>query len=140
GRRRDFSVRAKGQRAAALDLMVRRISTGSPFESKIGYSRAVVDRDMVYVSGTTGYDYATMTMPEDPEQQARNAIATIGKALADAGSSLKDVVRVTYYLADMSVYDAVVRAAGVAFGEIRPAATMIVCGLTTPEMKIEIEV
>ena len=120
--------------------MVKRISTGSPFEAKIGYSRAVVDRDMVYVSGTTGYDYASMTMPEDAGQQARNAIATIGKALKDAGSGLEDVVRVTYYLKDMSVYDAVVAAAGEAFGAIRPAATMIIAGLTTPEMKIEIEV
>jgi len=120
--------------------MVRRISTGSPFESSIGYSRAVVDRDMVYVSGTTGYDYASMRMPEAAGQQARNAIATIGKALAEAGASLADVVRVHYYLVDMSVYDAVVAAAGEAFGDIRPAATMIVCGLTTPEMKVEIEV
>ena len=120
--------------------MVRRISTGSPFEAKIGYSRAVVDRDMVYVSGTTGYDYTTMTMPEDAGQQARNAIGTITKALKDAGSGLEDVVRVTYYLTDMSVYDAVVAAAGEAFGAIRPAATMIIAGLTTPEMKIEIEV
>lgn len=120
--------------------MVKRISTGSPFEAKIGYSRAVVDRDMVYVSGTTGYDYASMTMPEDAGQQARNAIATIGKALKEAGSGLDDVVRVTYYLKDMSVYDAVVTAAGEAFGQIRPAATMIIAGLTTPEMKIEIEV
>ena len=120
--------------------MVRRISTGSPFEAKIGYSRAVVDQDMVYVSGTTGYDYASMTMPADAGQQARNAIATIGKALADAGSGLEDVVRVTYYLKDMSVYDAVVAAAGEAFGSIRPAATMIIAGLTTPEMQIEIEV
>jgi enamine deaminase RidA (YjgF/YER057c/UK114 family) len=120
--------------------MVRRISTGSPFEAKIGYSRAVVDRDMVYVSGTTGYDYATMAMPEDAGQQARNAIGTIGKALTEAGASLGDVVRITYYLVDMSVYDAVVEAAGEAFGTIRPAATMILAGLTTPEMKVEIEV
>src|ERR1700761_1650889 len=118
--------------------MVKRISTGSPFEAKIGYSRAVVDRDMVYVSGTTGYAYATMTMPEDAEQQARNAIETIGKALGDAGPWLKDVVRVPCYLVDMSVYDAVVRAAGAAFAEIRPAATMIIAGLTTPEMKVEV--
>jgi enamine deaminase RidA (YjgF/YER057c/UK114 family) len=104
--------------------MVRRISTGSPFEAKIGYSRAVVDRDMVYVSGTTGYDYATMTMPEDAGQQARNALITI----------------VRYYLVDMSVYDAVVAAAGEAFDSIRPAPTMVIAGLTTPEMKIEIEV
>lgn len=120
--------------------MVRRISTGSPFEQKIGYSRAVVDRDMVYVSGTTGYDYATMRMPEDAGQQARNAIGTIRKALEEAGSSLGDVVRVRYYLVDMSVYEAVVAAVGEAFGAIRPAATMVVAGLTTPEMKIEIEV
>ena len=95
---------------------------------------------MVYVSGTTGYDYATMTMPADAGQQARNAIATISKALREAGASLNDVVRVRYYLVDMSVYDAVVAAAGEAFGEIRPAATMVIAGLTTPEMKIEIEV
>lgn len=120
--------------------MVRQISTGSPFEQKIGYSRAVVDRDMVYVSGTTGYDYSTMQMPEDAGQQARNALGTISKALADAGASLEDVVRVRYYLVDMSIYDAVVAAAGEAFGNVRPAATMVIAGLTTPEMKVEIEV
>jgi enamine deaminase RidA (YjgF/YER057c/UK114 family) len=120
--------------------MVKRISTGSPFEKKIGYSRAVVDQDMVYVSGTTGYDYATMTMPEDAGKQTRNALGTIAKALGEAGTSLADVLRVRYYLIDMSVYDAVVEAAGEAFGEVRPAATMVLAGLTTPEMKIEIEV
>jgi enamine deaminase RidA (YjgF/YER057c/UK114 family) len=120
--------------------MVKRISSGSPFEKKIGYSRAVVDRDMVYVSGTTGYDYSTMSMPDDAADQARNALGTIGRALEDAGSSLKDVVRVHYYLADMAHYDALVAVAGETFGDVRPAATMIVCGLTTPEMKLEIEV
>jgi enamine deaminase RidA (YjgF/YER057c/UK114 family) len=120
--------------------MVRRISSGSPFEARIGYSRAVVDGDMVYVSGTTGYDYASMQMPEGAEAQARNALATISAALDEAGSSLKDVVRVRYYLADMAHYDAMVRVAGEVFGDIRPAATMIVCALTTPEMKLEIEV
>ncbi len=120
--------------------MVRRISSGSPFESKIGYSRAVVDRDMVYVSGTTGYDYATMTMPDDAAAQARNALGTIGKALEEAGSGLEDVVRVRYYITDMAHYDALVAVAGEVFGAIRPAATMVVCGLTTPEMKLEIEV
>lgn len=119
--------------------MVRRISSGSPFERKIGYSRAVVDRDMVYVSGTTGYDYATMTMPEAAADQARNAFATISKALAEAGASLQDVLRVRYYITDMAFYDALVEVAGATFGEIRPAATMMVCGLTTPEMKLEIE-
>jgi enamine deaminase RidA (YjgF/YER057c/UK114 family) len=119
--------------------MVRRISSGSPFEAKIGYSRAVVDGDMVYVSGTTGYDYATMTMPADAAAQARNAFGTIARALGEAGSSLKDVVRVRYYITDMAHYDALVAVAGEIFGDIRPAATMVVCGLTTPEMKLEIE-
>jgi enamine deaminase RidA (YjgF/YER057c/UK114 family) len=120
--------------------MVKRISSGSPFEAKIGYSRAVVDRDMVYVSGTTGYNYKTMSMPEDAAAQARNAFGTITSALEQAGSSIKDVVRARYYLADMAHYDAMVAVAGEIFGDIRPAATMVVCGLTTPEMKLEIEV
>ncbi|MCF6368999.1 RidA family protein [Rhizobium halophilum] len=120
--------------------MVQRISSGSPFETRIGYSRAVVDREMVYVSGTTGYDYARMEMPEDVADQTRNALATIDNALREAGSSLKDVLRVRYYITDMADYDAIVDVLGETFSEIRPAATMIVCGLTTPEMKVEIEV
>jgi enamine deaminase RidA (YjgF/YER057c/UK114 family) len=119
--------------------MVQHISSGSPFEAKIGYSRAVVDGDMAYVSGTTGYDYARMVMPDDVAEQTRNAIATIEKALQEAGSSLRDVVRVRYYLTDMAHYDAVVDVVGAVFADIRPAATMVVCGLTAPEMKIEIE-
>ena len=120
--------------------MVQRISSGSPFEARIGYSRAVVDRDMVYVSGTTGYDYATMQMPDDVAAQTRNALGTIEKALKEAGSGLQDVVRVRYYLVDMADYDAVVAVLGETFADTRPAATMVVCGLTTPDMKIEIEV
>ncbi|TCV70433.1 enamine deaminase RidA (YjgF/YER057c/UK114 family) [Neorhizobium sp. R1-B] len=120
--------------------MVKRISSGSPFEARIGYSRAVVDRDMVYVSGTTGYDYAKMEMPDDVAAQTRNALGTIEKALKEAGSGLQDIVRVRYYLVDMVDYDAVVDVLGATFSEVRPAATMVVCGLTTPEMKIEIEV
>ena len=120
--------------------MVLHISTGSPFEASIGYSRAVVDGSMVYVSGTTGYDYATMSMPEDAAAQARNAFHTIAHALGQAGSSLKDVLRVRYYITDMAHYEALVAVAGETFRDIRPAATMIVCGLTTPEMKLEIEV
>lgn len=120
--------------------MVKRISSGSPFEARIGYSRAVVDGDMVYVSGTTGYDYARMEMPEDVALQTRNALGTIDKALREAGSSLNDVVRVRYYITDMADYDVIVDVLGQAFAEIRPAATMLVCGLTTPEMKVEIEV
>jgi enamine deaminase RidA (YjgF/YER057c/UK114 family) len=120
--------------------MVKRISSGSPFEARIGYSRAVVDGDMVYVSGTTGYDYARMEMPEDVAAQTRNTLGTIEKALKEAGSGLQDVLRVRYYLTDMADYDAVIEVLGETFSEIRPAATMVVCGLTTPEMKIEIEV
>jgi enamine deaminase RidA (YjgF/YER057c/UK114 family) len=120
--------------------MVLHISSGSPFEAKIGYSRAVVDGSTIYVSGTTGYDYATMQMPEDAGQQARNAFHTIAHALDQTGSSLKDVVRVRYYITDMAHYDALVEVAGEVFRDIRPAATMLVCGLTTPEMKLEIEV
>ena len=120
--------------------MVKRISSGSPFEARIGYSRAVVDRDMVYVSGTTGYDYAKMEMPDDVAAQTRNALGTIEKALKEAGSGLQDVVRVRYYLVDMVDYDAVVDVLGATFSEVRPTATMVVCGLTTPEMKIEIEI
>ena len=120
--------------------MVTRISTGSPFEATFGYSRAVRDGEFVHVSGTTGYDYATMTMPEAAVEQARNALGTIEKALDDAGSSIRDVVRVRYYLVDMSVYDAVVAAAGEAFGDIRPAATMLLVGMIEDKMKVEIEV
>jgi enamine deaminase RidA (YjgF/YER057c/UK114 family) len=119
--------------------MVKRISSGSPFESRIGYSRAVVDGAMVYVSGITGYDYAKMEMPDDVGDQTRNALATIENALIEAGSSLKDILRVRYYLTDMAHYEVVVDVVGAAFADIRPAATMVVCGLTTPEMKIEIE-
>lgn len=119
--------------------MVLHISSGSPFEARIGYSRAVVDGSMVYVSGTTGYDYKTMVMPDSAADQARNAFGTIAHALEEAGSSLRDVLRVRYYITDMAHYDALVEVAGKLFGDIRPAATMVVCGLTRPEMKLEIE-
>lgn len=120
--------------------MVARISTGSPFEEAFGYSRAVIDGDMVYVSGTTGYDYTKMAMPGDAGAQAANALGTIADVLESAGASLRDVVRVRYYLADAGYQDAVGRAAGRAFKDIRPAATMVICGLIREEMKVEIEV
>jgi len=116
------------------------ISTGSPFEKTAGYSRAVVQGDWCFVAGTTGYDYATMTMPDGVEAQARNCLATIRKALEDAGFSLADVVRAHYYVTDRAFVPLVYPILGEHFGEIRPAATMIVCGLAEPEMKIEIEV
>lgn len=120
--------------------MVQRVSTGSPFEATFGYSRAVRHEDTVYVSGTTGYDYATMTMPDDVGQQAANALATIDKALVEAGASIKDTVRVVYYVGDRADIDAVVRAVGPVFSEIRPAASMLIVQMIEPGMKIEIEV
>ena len=116
------------------------ISTGSPFEKTAGYSRAVVQGDWCFVSGTTGYDYATMTMPETVEEQTRNCLKTIGKALADGGFDLADVVRAHYYVTDRAFVSRVFPILGETFGDIRPAATMIVCQLNEPEMKIEIEV
>ena len=120
--------------------MVQRVSTGSPFEATFGYSRAVRHEDTVYVSGTTGYDYATMTMPDDVGQQAANALNTIDKALKEAGSSIKDTVRVVYYVGDRNDVDAVVKAVGPVFGDIRPAASMLIVQMIEPGMKIEIEV
>lgn len=118
----------------------RLISTGSPFEKVAGYSRAVVQGEWCWVSGTTGYDYAAMVMPESVEDQTRNAMATITKALNDAGFHLADVVRVTYYVTDAAFADVVFPIVGASFADVRPAATMIVCDLIKPEMKIEIEV
>ncbi|MGH0001890.1 RidA family protein [Pseudovibrio ascidiaceicola] len=116
------------------------ISSGSPFEKTAGYSRAVVDGDFVHVAGTTGYDYSTMQMPEDVGAQVVNALETIKSALGEAGCSLKDVVRARYYVTDRSNVEAVFAVLGEYFGEIRPAATMVICALIKEEMKVEIEV
>lgn len=116
------------------------ISTGSPFEKTAGYSRAVVQGDWCFVSGTTGYDYKTMTMPESVEDQTRACLATISAALEEGGFTMADVVRAHYYITDQDDVDRVFPILGEAFGDIRPAATMIVCKLNKPEMKIEIEV
>ncbi len=119
----------------------RLISTGSPFEKAAGYSRAVVDGDFVFVSGTTGYDYATMTMPGDVAAQAENCLATIEGVLRDAGFAMADIVRATYYIVDPADADAVLSVCGARLGDIRPAATLlVVAALLKPEMKIEIEV
>jgi enamine deaminase RidA (YjgF/YER057c/UK114 family) len=118
----------------------RRISSGSAFEEQIGYSRAVVDGDWIHVSGTTGFDYATMTIADDVVTQAEQCIANIGAALAEAGSSFADVVRVRYLLPDRNDFEPCWPALRRAFGEARPAATMQVCGLSDPRMRIEIEV
>jgi len=118
----------------------RLISSGSPFETTAGYSRAVVQGDWCFVSGTTGYDYATMIMPESVEDQTRNCLSTIGRVLEDAGFSFADVVRCHYYVTEAAFADRVFPILGETFGAIRPAATMIVCDLIRPEMRIEIEV
>jgi enamine deaminase RidA (YjgF/YER057c/UK114 family) len=118
----------------------RHILTGSPFEKQAGYSRAVVSGDFCFVSGTTGYDYSTMVMPRDVGDQARNALVTIAAALAEAGFAMEDVVRVQYTVTDASLVERVFAVVGEAFGEIRPAATMVIAGLIKPEMLVEIEV
>ena len=119
---------------------MQRISTGSPFEKTLGFSRAIVKGDWCFVSGVTGYDYATMTMPEDVADQARNCFATIEKALAEGGFSMQDIVRVQYTLTDAALMEAVTPSLGAAMGAIRPAATIVIAGLIRPEMLIEIEV
>ena len=119
----------------------RLISTGSPFEKIAGFSRAVVDGDFAFVSGTTGYDYSTMVMPADVTAQAQNCFKTIEAALKEAGFAIADIVRATYYITDAGDADAVFAVCGAHFGEIRPAATLlVVVGLYKPEMKVEIEV
>jgi enamine deaminase RidA (YjgF/YER057c/UK114 family) len=126
-------------RAEQCDVR-RLISSGSPFEAQGGYSRAVIDGEWVFVAGTTGFDYAAMTIAEDPAEQARQAFRNIEVALAEAGASLADVVRVRYYVPDPADWPLIVPVLGEVFGQIRPAATALFCGLVDPRMKIEIEV
>jgi len=116
------------------------ISSGSIFERDIGYSRAVVDGDWVFVSGTTGFDYATMTIADGVVAQAEQCLRNIASALEQAGSGLRDVVRVTYMLPDAAEFPACWPVLRRHFGDIRPAATMISVGLADPRMRIEIEV
>ncbi len=120
--------------------MRRLISSGSSFESEIGYSRAVVDGDLVFVSGTTGFDYKTMTISGDLLAQTEQCMRNIGDALAEAGSRFEDVVRVRYILPRVEDFEPCWPILRRYFGEIRPAATMISAGLSDPRMKIEIEV
>jgi len=121
--------------------MARRlISSGSTFEADIGYSRAVVDDDWVFVSGTTGFDYAAMTVAEGLIEQTEQCLKNIGAALAEAGASFEDVVRVTYVLVDAADFPTCWPVLRKYFGAVRPAAMMISAGLADPRMKIEIEV
>lgn len=116
------------------------ISSGSPFEAQIAYSRAVVDGEWVFVSGTTGFDYATMTISDDVATQAEQCLRNIRHALAQAGADLKDVVRVHYILPNAKDFEACWPVLRQYLGEVRPAATMISAGLLDPRMKIEVEV
>jgi enamine deaminase RidA (YjgF/YER057c/UK114 family) len=118
----------------------RAIRSGSSFEDMIGYARAVVDGDWVHVSGTTGFDYATMTISDDVVAQARQALANISAALEEAGVSFADIVRVRYLLPDRRDFEPCWPLLREAFGDVPPAATMLCCGLSDPRMRIEIEV
>jgi len=116
------------------------ISSGSVFEADVGYSRAVADGDYVFVAGTTGYDYDTMTISPDVVEQAEKCIKNIEKALIEAGSSLEQVVRVHYIFPDRDDFEPCWPVFRKYFGEVRPAATMFVAKLVNDEMKVEVEV
>lgn len=119
---------------------MKHLSGGSPFEAQLGYSRAIVQGDWCFVSGTTGYDYATMQMPESAADQARNCFKTIFAVLKEAGFRPGDIVRVQYTLADRALLDEIAPVLGEYMGGIRPAATMVIAGLIRSEMLIEVEV
>jgi len=116
------------------------ISSGSPFEAEIGYSRAVVDGDWIFVSGTTGFDYASMTITEGIEAQAEQCLQNIQAALQQAGATLADVVRVTYVVPVASEFAQCWPVLRRYWGTVRPAAMMISAGLLDPRMRIEMEV
>jgi enamine deaminase RidA (YjgF/YER057c/UK114 family)/ribosomal protein S18 acetylase RimI-like enzyme len=118
----------------------RAVVSGSTFEERIGYARAVVDGDRVHVSGTTGFDYAAMTISEDVVEQAEQCLRNVGAALAEAGCTFADVVRVRYLLPVREDFEPCWPVLRRAFGQVRPAATMMVCGLADERMRIEIEV
>lgn len=116
------------------------ISSGSPFERTYGYSRAVVSGDEVHIAGTTGYDYAKMAMPDSVAEQTRNIYATIAQVMEEVGGALADVVRLRTFVTDAAYCEAVLKVQGEVFGEVRPAATIVVVqALLKPEMKVEIE-
>lgn len=116
------------------------IGSGSSFEAEIGYSRAVVDGDWIFVSGTTGFDYATMTIADDVVAQAEQCMKNIVQALQQAGARLEDVVRVRYILPEAAEFEQCWPVLRRHFGAIRPAATMLCAGLADARIRIEIEV
>ncbi len=128
--------------AAAMrgEMARRHISSGSSFETLAGYARAVVDGPWVFVSGTTGFDYAAGTISEDVVEQTEQIFRNITAALGDAGANLGDVVRVRVYLSDQADFERVAPILGKHFRDVRPANTTVVCTLCDPRMKVEIEV
>ena len=118
----------------------RLISSGSEFEKKIGYSRAVVDGEWVFVSGTTGVDYAAGTISDDAAEQTRQTLKNIEAALKQADASFADVVRANYIIVNADDWPLIYPVLGETFGDIRPASTAIIAGLVDPRMKVEIEV
>jgi enamine deaminase RidA (YjgF/YER057c/UK114 family) len=129
-----------GAHKREADVARKLISSGSSFEKAAGYSRAVVDGEWVFVSGTTGFDYAKMAISEDLAEQVRQTLRNIAAALEQAGSSLRDVVRANYIVPNPADWPGIVPILGEHFGEIRPASTAIIAGLVDPRMRIEIEV
>ncbi|KDB03637.1 translation initiation inhibitor, yjgF family / endoribonuclease L-PSP [Defluviimonas sp. 20V17] len=116
------------------------MSSGSPYEPRLGYSRAVVQGDWCFVSGTTGADPTTGRFPPGVQEQARHTLASIDRVLSEAGFALSDVVRARYIITNSAYMDEIAPALSEVFGAIRPAATMIIADLVSPEMKVEIEV
>lgn len=115
------------------------ITTGSPFEDRFAYSRAVAQGDWCFCAGTTGFDYGSMTMPEDPAEQTRNIFGTIERALTEAGFALGDIVRLQVTVTDPAHWEASAAVVRDFMGDVRPVNTTVVCDLILPEMKIEIE-
>lgn len=118
----------------------RLISSGSVFETQVGYSRAVIDGDWVFVSGCTGFDYQTMAISDDIGEQTHQAFRNVQSALTLAGAKLSDIVRIRYYLVNQADWPSTAPILGQYMAEIRPAATALICGLIDPRMKIEVEV
>jgi enamine deaminase RidA (YjgF/YER057c/UK114 family) len=117
------------------------ISTGSPFETNYGYSRAVIEGDMCFIAGTTGYDYATMQLPDDVEQQARNIFRIVKMVLKDAGFAMEDIVRKQIFITSRDYAKPVLEVCGEVFADIRPASSIyVISGLLDPAMKVEIEI
>ncbi len=121
-------------------MLRKNITSGSKFEAEIAYSRAVVCGDMAFVSGTTGFDYATMTISESLPEQTAKALDNIESALISAGFAFHDIIKVTYVLPEPESFQACWPVLRARFGDIRPAATMISARLRDPRMKIEIEI